>query len=332
MKRINFLLLSCLFSLLLIACSVDDEAGTIDGAESPSEDGTEASDKIVIGALWPSAGIPPVQSKMEATEEMAEELGVDLVNMDAEFDAQIRSDQAKNLLAQQVDGVLVDLIDPQAIIPALKELHEAGIPVVTTTMPVAEEGKEYETAYVGGDNYNGGVASAQLMYEALGEKDGKVAIIEGAPGVLVQDRTEGFQDGVEALEDAKIEILDIQSSPWDRQKAMDIMQDYLTKFPDLDGVWVQHDSMVPGVLQAIEQAGKKDDIVIVGFGATIEGVDLIEDETIYGSVVEDLWWQAQEGVRVLVNIINGKDVPRETIGENIIIKKEDLDEYDSKNY
>lgn len=332
MKRINFLLLSCLFSLLLIACSVDDEAGTIDGAESPSEDGTEASDKIVIGALWPSAGIPPVQSKMEATEEMAEELGVDLVNMDAEFDAQIRSDQAKNLLAQQVDGVLVDLIDPQAIIPALKELHEAGIPVVTTTMPVAEEGKEYETAYVGGDNYNGGVASAQLMYEALGEKDGKVAIIEGAPGVLVQDRTEGFQDGVEALEDAKIEILDIQSSPWDRQKAMDIMQDYLTKFPDLDGVWVQHDSMVPGVLQAIEQAGKKDDIVIVGFGATIEGVDLIEDETIYGSVVEDLWWQAQEGVRVLVNIINEKDVPRETIGENIIIKKEDLDEYDSKNY
>jgi len=332
MKRINFLLLSCLFSLLLIACSVDDEAGTIDGAESPSEDGTDASDKIVIGALWPSAGIPPVQSKMEATEEMAEELGVDLVNMDAEFDAQIRSDQAKNLLAQQVDGVLVDLIDPQAIIPALKELHEAGIPVVTTTMPVAEEGKEYETAYVGGDNYNGGVASAQLMYEALGEKDGKVAIIEGAPGVLVQDRTEGFQDGVEALEDAKIEILDIQSSPWDRQKAMDIMQDYLTKFPDLDGVWVQHDSMVPGVLQAIEQAGKKDDIVIVGFGATIEGVDLIEDETIYGSVVEDLWWQAQEGVRVLVNIINGKDVPRETIGENIIIKKEDLDEYDSKNY
>jgi len=331
MRKLSVTFMLFIIFILAVGCSVDDETAPADaGAEdATAEDADSSDDTIRIGALWPSAEIPPVQSKMEATEEMAEELGVELINMDAQFDAQTQSEQARNLLAQQVDGVLVDLIDPQAIVPALKELHEAGIPVITTSMPVAPEGEEYVTSFIGADNYENGFITAKHLSELLGEDGGKVALIEGAPSILVQENTEGFEAGIEGT---NIEIVDVQSSDWDRQEAMDIMQDYLTKYDDLDAIFVYHDNMVPGAYQAMKQVGREDDIIIMGYGATIEGMELIEDGTIAGSAVEDLWWQAQEGVKRMVEVIEGGDIPKEIIGEVKLITKDNLDEYESRNH
>lgn len=332
-KRIGLFLMVFTALLVVVGC------GASTNEPSPNEtnqDGTEANTTddgnktIKIGALWPSAAIPPVQSKMEAAAEIAKELGVELINMDAQNDAQTQAEQAKNLITQKVDGVLIDLIDPQAIIPAVKELQEAGIPIITTTMPVSAEGEGYVTGHVGGDNYNGGLFAAELMDEALDGKGGKVVMVEGNPGVTVKARTDGFTDGIKEI--GNIELLGAQSSPWDRQKAMDIMQDFLTKYPDIDGVFVHHDSMVPGVQQALTQAGKLDQVKIIGFGATIDGTKLIEEGVIYGSPIEDLWWESQEGVRLMVDFINEKDIPKEKLGEQRIIKKGDLDSYTSKNF
>lgn len=333
MKKLGLIVMMFLLLVGIVGCNTANQSTSQEANQNTSSDTKEAAaggnKTIKIGALWPSAGIPPVQSKMKATEEVAKELGVELVNMDAQFDAYTQSQQAKNLIAQKVDGVLVDLIDPQAIVPALKELHEAGIPVVVTTLPVATEGQEYVTSFIGGDNFNAGKLSAQLMQEALGENGGEVAIIEGAPGILVQERTAGFE---ETIKGTKIKLLETQSSPWDRQKAMDIMQNYLTKYPNLNGVFVQHDSMVPGVVQALKQAGKEGQVKIIGFGATIEGVELMKDGSLYGSVQEDLYWESQEGARVIVDAIKGKEVPKEKLGEQQVITKEKLDNYTSRNY
>src|SRR5699024_10638704 len=140
MRKFTLVCMFIIFVIIAFGCSVDEDVAPADaGADETTADQSNVAEQtagdgtIRIGALWPSAEIPPVQSKMEATDEMAEELGVEIINMDAQFDAQTQSEQARNLLAQQVDGVLVDLIDPQAIVPAIKELHESGIPVITTS-------------------------------------------------------------------------------------------------------------------------------------------------------------------------------------------------------
>ncbi len=333
MKKIGFVCMMFVMILGIVGCSQPNQPVSNESNQNTSSDSKEVtkagSGTIKIGALWPSAAIPPVQSKMQAAEEAAKELGFELVNMDAQFDAYTQSQQAKNLIAQKVDGVLVDLIDPQAIVPALKELHDAGIPVVVTTLPVAPEGQEYVTSFIGGDNFSAGKLSAQLMQEALGQNGGDVVIIEGAPGILTQKRTEGFK---EAIQGTTINLLEAQSSPWDRQKALDIMQNYLTKYPDLKGVFVQHDSMVPGVVQALKQANKLEQVKIIGFGATIDGVEMIKDGSMFGSVQEDLWWQSQEGARVIVDAINGKEFPKEKLGEQKMITADQLENYTSKNY
>ena len=333
MKKLGLVVMMFLLLVGIIGCNTANQTTSQEANQNTSSDTKEATaggnKTIKIGALWPSAGIPPVQSKMQATEEIAKELGFELVNMDAQFDAYTQSQQAKNLIAQKVDAVLVDLIDPQAIVPAIKELHEAGIPVVTTTLPVAPDGEAYVTSHIGVDNLNSGKLSAQLMKDALGGNGGNVAIIEGAPSIMVQERTAGFKEGIEG---SNINLLEVQSSPWDRQKALDIMQNYLTKYPDLNGVFVQHDSMVPGVIQALKQAGKEGQVKIVGFGATIEGTELMKDGSLYGSVQEDLWWEAQEGARVIVDAVMGKEVPKEKLGEQQLITVDKLDNYQSKNY
>ena len=332
MTRKWFGMLAVLLSVLLIvsACggSGQSQQASSGGASGPSSgDGKKT---FRIGALWPTAAIAPVQSKIQATEDEGRKLGVEIITLDAQFDPQKQSQQALDLITQKVDGVLIDIIDPQAIVPSVKKLYEAGIPVIVTTLPIAEEGKDYLASFIGSDNVYSGRLAGELMKEALGEKGGNVVIIEGAASsIIVQERTAGFK---EALQGSNIKILDIQSSPWDRQKAMDIMQNFLTKYSDLQGVFVEHDSMVPGVVQALRQAGRLDEVKIVGFGATYDGVDLMKEGLMYGSVTEDLDWQSREGVRKMVEILEGKQVDKVILGENRIIKPEDLSWYKATNY
>lgn len=45
------------------------------------------------------------------------------------------------------------------------------------------------------------------------------------------------------------------------------MQDFLTRFPDIDAVWASDDDMLEGVLAAVEQAGRAEQIKFIVGGA-----------------------------------------------------------------
>jgi ribose transport system substrate-binding protein len=59
-----------------------------------------------------------------------------------------------------------------------------------------------------------------------------------------------------------IKILDAKYGNWNRDDAFKVMQDYLTRFKQIDAVWAADDDMAVGVHKAIEQA-KRNDIKII---------------------------------------------------------------------
>ncbi|MEB3103532.1 sugar ABC transporter substrate-binding protein [Ferviditalea candida] len=295
------------------------------GASSAPSAPSPESKKYKIGSLRFAFDIPAEQAIITGQKEAAAKLGVDLIVEDGQGNAQTQMKQALNLLTQKVDAVIISPVDPIGIIPAVKKFHDAGIPVITAALDVAPEGKQYVTSLVGPDNIAVGKADAQLMKEALGKDGGKVVIIQGAKGSQMEiDRTKGFKD---ELQGSNIQVVDEQASPWDRKKALSIMQDFITKYPDLKGVYGEDDNLAMGAVQAIKQAGKVGQIQVVGYNGTKEALQAIDEGAMYGTGSQPLIWEGQMDIQVAIDAIQGKPVQKWYKDEIRFLKKGQIGDY-----
>ena len=63
-----------------------------------------------------------------------------------------------------------------------------------------------------------------------------------------------------------------QFANWNRDDGFKVMQDFLTRFQHIDAVWAQDDDIAIGVLEAIKQAHREDEMWVVG-GAGMQEID-----------------------------------------------------------
>ncbi|MBX5437140.1 MAG: sugar ABC transporter substrate-binding protein [Alicyclobacillaceae bacterium] len=271
------------------------------GVKSPSH-------PVRIGALWFAYTLQPVQAVLRGEQQEAKKLGVQVINLDGRGDVQTQAQQAANLLVQHVDAVILNPIDPVSIVPYVKKFHDAGIPVIVQSLNLPPSAQKYMTSFVGTDGVEAGRQCAQLMKKALGPQGGGVVVLEGAPGS--SSSIQRFQGFKAALQGSNIKILGAQTTDWDRSKAMAIMQDFLTKYPDIQGVFAEDDDVAMGALQAIRAAGKIRQIKVIGFDGSKEAVKAIRSGEMYGTVSQPLVEEGAIDVRLALDALNGKKVPK----------------------
>ena len=66
------------------------------------------------------------------------------------------------------------------------------------------------------------------------------------------------------IEGGNFTVLDDEFANWNRDDGFKVMQDFLTRFPDIKGVWTQDDDISLGAIEAIKQAGRENDMFVVG--------------------------------------------------------------------
>jgi ribose transport system substrate-binding protein len=125
-----------------------------------------------------------------------------------------------------------------------------------------------QDAYVSGDNPCFAEISAEYLARVLNGK-GDIVVLRGIPTTIDSERMEGFDSVMKKY--PEIKILDAKHGNWNRDDAFKVMQDYLTRFKNIDAVWTGDDDISVGVLKAIEQA-KRNDIKIVLGGAGSKGM------------------------------------------------------------
>ncbi len=125
-----------------------------------------------------------------------------------------------------------------------------------------------QDAYVAGDNTAFGKIPAEYLAKTMGGK-GNLVALRGIATTLDNERMDAFNGVLKAYPDMK--LLDAKYANWNRDDAFKVMQDYLTRFKQIDAVWAADDDMAVGVLKAIDQA-KRSDIKIVFGGAGAKGM------------------------------------------------------------
>lgn len=307
MKKIQ-LLLVLLAMLVLAACSMD--APGSDSEEG--EEGGESNGNIKIGFSISTLNNPFFVTLNDGAEAKAKELDAELVVVDAQDNASKQASDVEDLIQQGVDLIMINPVDSEAVTAAVESANAAGIPVITVDRSAA--GGEV-VSHIASDNKAGGEMAGEFLVSLVGD-GAMVAELEGVPGSsAARERGEGFNE----VAGSSLDVVAKQTANFNRAEGLTVMENILQSNPDVTGVFAHNDEMALGALEAIEAAGK--DITVVGFDATDDAVQAVEEGRLAGTVAQKPQLIGEMAVDTAVKSLNGEEVEASIPVELELIKK-----------
>lgn len=233
---------------------------------------------------------------------------VDIYAAQSEDDLQGQLDLFETAISKNYKAIGVAPLSPANLNTAIVKANTAGIFVGNIDEKVDVEQLQSLGGsilfFVTTDNVAVGNKGAQYIIEQNAD-GGKVAIIEGKAGnASGEDRKNGATD---AFKGAKgFEIVASQPADWDRTKALDVAANLISKYPDLVAIYCANDTMALGAQQAVVNAGKKDQIMVVGTDGATEAIDAIKAGNMAATVAQDPAEIGAESLRQLVKALQDK--------------------------
>lgn len=183
---------------------------------------------------------------------------------------------------RNIDALVVLPFESGPLTDPVRRVKDAGVFVTVVDRGLTEEG--IPDLYVAGNNHEMGRVSGEYIRERL-DDSGDIVVLRGIPTVIDDERVQGFQ---EAIEGTEINILDMQHANWNRDDGFEVMQDFLARFDTIDAVWAQDDDIALGVIEAVRQANREDELFIVGgagmkdiIARVMEGDELVPVNVLY---------------------------------------------------
>ena len=276
--------------------------------------GAMAQDTMTIGITQNNVGVDSYQTTYEQAFIAAAEANpaIDTVVLDAGGDVARQIAQMEDLIQQGVDAIIIWPTNGEAVIPAVRKASQADIPVIVTNSNIAEQGFDFVASFSGPDNITQGARSAEIMCEkftAEGIQDeARVVQISGQPGYTTAiERAKGFEDRLPEV-CPNVTLVETQPGDWNREKSQQVMEAFLVKYDDIDGVYAGDDNMGVGALNAAKAAGREG-IVFVGATNFAVGYEAMEAGDYWGSIYQSPVDDAEAALQTAIDILEGKDVP-----------------------
>lgn len=232
---------------------------------------------------------------------------------DAGQDAATQSDQIEQAVTLGVDGIIIEPVSVDGIVPAVKYAKEAGVKVVIVNQRISRP--EEADCYVGADAATTGEILMRKVMEDIGGK-GNIALLLGPMGSDGQvGRSEGFDKVLAEYPDVEVVFQD--TAEWQTEPALRITENWLNAGKDITAVVSQNDGMAVGAAKAIADAQKGGEIKVYGIDATSEGLQAVLDGKLAATVSQGTEDQGRLSADACADLLEGKSVDSETIVTNI---------------
>ena len=279
-----------IFGLLLFSCS-----------------SKESTEKPKIAVVISTLNNPWFVVLGESAVQNAEKLGYEAKLFDSQNNPAVESDHFENLISSGFDAILFNPTDADGSIANILKAKEAGIPVFCMDREV--NSNDAATSQILSDNYTGCVAIGVEFVKQLNGKGNYVEILGLAGDNNTYARSNGFHTVVDKFKGLK--MLGQQNGDFDRNKAMEVMESMMQANPDLQGVFCGNDAMALGAYQAIQSAGKANQIKVFGFDGADEVVQKIKEGKIVATGMQYPKIMAKTAAEFAVEYFKGrKDFPQ----------------------
>jgi len=268
----------------------------------------------LYGAALPTVGLsistlnnPFFVDLRDGAQVAAKRLNVNLIVLDAQNDSAREASGIEDLIQKKVAVIAINPTDSDAIVPTIKKINAAKIPVITVDRG-ANGG--VVAAHIASDNVAGGMMAAEYVGKRLNGK-GNVVMLEGIAGTsAARDRGRGFRDGLKKY--PGITLVAVQTADFDRAKGLAVMENILQAQKKIDAVFAQNDEMALGAIQAIAAAKRQKEMFVVGFDAIADALKAVQDGTMAATIAQQPKEMGRLAVEAAVKIIKKQSVPKFT--------------------
>jgi ribose transport system substrate-binding protein len=322
---------------LLTACTSNDpgENTQIKNEDTDSNPNAAPGTKVIIGFSAPAADhgwIAAITNNAKA--QAAAYSDVELRSVEAGTDAAAQRAALATLVAQKPTVIVLLPHDGKELNAFGLEAMKAGIPVVNLDRAFPDRG-----AYrlqIKGDNFGMGIAAGNYIGEQMKAKGVSNPIIGEIPGIdsleLTQERTAGFNEALAAF---GFKVANRRPAEFTADTGQRAATELLQALPKIDALWNHDDDQGIGVLAAINQAGRKEFLMVGGAGSKAAIEAIAADNSVLKATVTYSPSMASSAVSLARLIGQGKgmsdlvelQVPKEITLASETITKENAAQY-----
>lgn len=278
--------------------------------------------KVKIGATMLSMQNEFIVNIADEMQKKADELGVELIIVDAERSPLKQIEQVESFIAQKVDVIIMNPIEFEASSPAVTKALAAKIPIINVNSATSAA----PTAFVGSNDVESARIAMKYIADKLGGK-GNMVMIHGLMGQAAQlQREEGAKEVLKQF--PEIKLLAQQTGEWDRAKSMDLTQNWIQSYGDkINAVFAHNDEMGLGAVKALQAAGLKDKVLVISVDAIKDALASVQKGELNATVFQNANQQGAGAIETAVKIAKKQAFEKEVLIPFELVTKENVGGY-----
>jgi ribose transport system substrate-binding protein len=267
LKPRGYLLMAAVFLLYLLkACNIPTEESRHKDRENSMPDSVLMSD-LTIGLSMYTLNAPYFMAMAKSIEEHVTKRGMNFIYLDAQNDMVRQVGNVEDLLARGIDLLILNPLDPHGLVLATKSATKEGVPVIIVDSSIEPEA-DFVTI-IQSNNLRNGELVGEWLARQMGQQKITAALLSGAQGNPVgKERRQGIFRGIieQQLRTKGTVQFDLVAQGWGNwtyEGGLAAMEDILVAHSEINVLISEQDAMAMGAMQAIKEAGKENDILVL---------------------------------------------------------------------
>lgn len=316
--------------LAMAACSSKSSAGT-------SSSGSNSGKKLTIAFVMGAESDPFFKAMKVGADAEAAAKNVNLIwqGDPSQYSPATQIPYVDQVLAQKPDGLVLIPTDPDALQPEVAKAVGQNIPVVNVDTHVKDLSNVL--SFITGDNNDGGAKAADAMAKAIGYQDGQTyQVVVGLTSATTTTNVARLDGFTKQLADKYpgIQIVDKAYSQSQAATANTNVNNWLTKYPNLKGIFAIDGTNATGAAAALQAKNLVGKVALVGYDAYPANVDLLKKGVFTALIAQNPAAEAKQAIDDLVQYINTKSkdgIEHDVTIANVVLTKDssaaDLQKY-----
>ncbi|WP_417271644.1 MULTISPECIES: substrate-binding domain-containing protein [Alphaproteobacteria] len=281
------------------------------------------SEKYRIGVILKTFNNDYFIDLRNGFQDAADKYGVDVEFFAApgETDLLVQKQLMEDMLVRQFDLIAVNPSSTSNLLEPAARATEMGIPLINVNDAyISPEDQEKHNidiiSFISTDWAEQMRNHVRYCAQKLGPEGGKIAHIMGFPGSTAATlRLSGYEE--ELAKYPQLESVAVLPADWDRKKAMDVAGDILQSNPEVDCISASNDNMALGAIQALKNANRLGDVIVMGCDGIPDAVTAIKEGELDATVAFMQYENGYNTIEAAILYLEGKgDLIPDTIFAN----------------
>lgn len=228
-----------------------------------------------IAVITPSHDNPFFKTEAEAAVAAAKKLGYTASAFSHDDDVNKQSELFDTAISKGAAAIICDNAGADSTEGAVRKAADAGIPVFLIDREINESG--LATSQIVANNSQGAAVVAEKLAETLQGKGRYYELFGRETDTNAQVRSTAFHSVLDQYPD--LELVATETADWDQQLGYQKVETLLQRDADVQAIVCGNDTMAVGAVAAVQQAGKTDDILVIGFDGSPDAAKAIREGT-----------------------------------------------------